>query len=183
MKRLASCARKEDYRGVVLRVMVKAASRTLRGDGPVNNDEVRQMENPRNDSRESVVDRKRNHGPEESLVIGSHKPSCGEGDGHLKAAEHAPTARSVVPKRKATSSWVNWQSAVYVFVLCAACLVLAPLTKLWWIVPILGAFVPLARPVEESRRREEQGGRASQGVDRERRAHAHRCRHEDLAHY
>ena len=104
------------------------------------------MENPRNDSRESVVDRKRNHGPEESLVIGSHKPSCGEGDGHLKAAEHAPTARSVVPKRKATSSWVNWQSAVYVFVLCAACLVLAPLTNLWWIVPILGAFVPLARP-------------------------------------
>ena len=81
MKRLASCARKEDYRGVVLRVMVKAASRTLRGDGPVNNDEVRQMENPRNDSRESVVDRKRNHGPEESLVIGSHKPSTAKGMG------------------------------------------------------------------------------------------------------
>jgi DNA-binding CsgD family transcriptional regulator len=128
--------------------MVKAASRTLRGDGPVNNDEVTQMESSRNDPRDSVVDLKRNHGPEESLVIGSHMPRHGEG--HLKAAEHASAARSVVPKREATSSWVNWQSAVYVFVLCAACLVLAPLTNLWWIVPILGAFVPLAHALLKS---------------------------------
>jgi DNA-binding CsgD family transcriptional regulator len=130
--------------------MAKAASRTLRGDGPVNNDEVTQMVNQSNDSRESVVDGKRNHGPEERLVIGSHKPRRGGGDGHLKSAEQAPAARSSVPKREATSSWVNWQSAVYVFVLFAACLVLAPLTNLWWIVPVLGAFVPLARALLKS---------------------------------
>jgi DNA-binding CsgD family transcriptional regulator len=80
-------------------------------------------------------------------VIGSHKPRRGEGEGHLNAAGQAPAARSSVPARDATSSCVNWQSAVYVFVLCAACLVLAPLTNLWWIVPVLGAVVPLARAV------------------------------------
>jgi DNA-binding CsgD family transcriptional regulator len=40
--------------------------------------------------------------------------------------------------------WVNWQSALYVFVLGAACVFLVPLTSLWWIVPILGAVVPIA---------------------------------------
>jgi hypothetical protein len=46
-----------------------------------------------------------------------------------------------------SSSWVNWQSALYVFVLGAACLVLIPLTSLWWIVPVLGALVPVALAV------------------------------------
>ena len=46
-----------------------------------------------------------------------------------------------------SSSWVNWQSALYVFVLGAACLVLVPLTSLWWIVPVLGALVPVALAV------------------------------------
>jgi len=46
--------------------------------------------------------------------------------------------------RRGTASWVNWQSALYVFVLGAASLVLAPLSGLWWIVPVLGALVPMA---------------------------------------
>ena len=46
--------------------------------------------------------------------------------------------------RRGAASWVNWQSALYVFVLGAACLVLVPLTSLWWIVPVLGALVPIA---------------------------------------
>jgi DNA-binding CsgD family transcriptional regulator len=45
------------------------------------------------------------------------------------------------------SSWVNWQSALYVFVLSLACLVLVPLTSLWWIVPVLGALVPIVLAV------------------------------------
>lgn len=52
----------------------------------------------------------------------------------------APASRGSVP-------WVNWQSALYVFVLGAACLVLVPLTSLWWIVPILAALVPIALAV------------------------------------
>lgn len=45
------------------------------------------------------------------------------------------------------ASWVSWQSALYVFVLSMACLVLVPLTSFWWIVPVLGAVVPLALAV------------------------------------
>jgi ATP/maltotriose-dependent transcriptional regulator MalT len=52
-----------------------------------------------------------------------------------------------LPKREATSSWVNWQSVLYVLVLGATCLVLVPLTILWWIVPVLGAVVPIALAV------------------------------------
>lgn len=46
--------------------------------------------------------------------------------------------------RRGAASWVNWQSALYVFVLGAASLVLAPLSGLWWLVPVLGALVPIA---------------------------------------
>jgi DNA-binding NarL/FixJ family response regulator len=127
--------------------MANAASRTLRGDGPVSNDEVTQMEHPRNDAREGVVDGKRNDGPEERLVMGSHEPRRGERDRHLNAAGQTPAARSSVPKREAIPSWVTWQSAVYMFVLCVACLILAPLTNFWWIVPVLCTVVPLARAV------------------------------------
>lgn len=49
--------------------------------------------------------------------------------------------------RQERSSWVNWQSALYVFVLGLTCLVLVPLTSLWWIVPVLGALVPIALSV------------------------------------
>jgi ATP/maltotriose-dependent transcriptional regulator MalT len=46
---------------------------------------------------------------------------------------------------------INWQSALYVFILAFACVLLVPLTAFWWIVPVLGAAVPislafLARP-------------------------------------
>ncbi len=47
-------------------------------------------------------------------------------------------------ERRGTSSWITWQATVYVFVLGAACLVLVPLTSLWWVVPVLGALVPIA---------------------------------------
>jgi hypothetical protein len=53
VKLLASCARKGDYRGVLVCVVAKVASRTLRGDGTVSNDELTQMEHPTNDSREA----------------------------------------------------------------------------------------------------------------------------------
>lgn len=41
-------------------------------------------------------------------------------------------------------SWVNWQSALYLFVLALSCVLLVPLTAFWWVVPLLGAAVPLA---------------------------------------
>jgi DNA-binding NarL/FixJ family response regulator len=39
---------------------------------------------------------------------------------------------------------VNWQSALYAFVLLLACVFLAPLSSLWWVVPLLGVAAPIA---------------------------------------
>ena len=50
---------------------------------------------------------------------------------------------SLDPERNPIS-WVNWQSALYVFVLVLACVFLIPLTVFWWVVPLLGVAVPFA---------------------------------------
>ena len=42
------------------------------------------------------------------------------------------------------TSWVNWQSALYMSVLGCICVLLVPLTSFWWIVPVLGMVVPTA---------------------------------------
>ena len=50
---------------------------------------------------------------------------------------------SLDPERNPIS-WINWQSALYVFVLVLACVFLVPLTVFWWVVPLLGVAVPFA---------------------------------------
>ncbi len=57
-----------------------------------------------------------------------------------------PDVRGSTVRRDA-SSWVSWQLALYVFVLGTVSLVLAPLTSLWWIVPVLGALMPIVLAV------------------------------------
>src|SRR5918998_5636674 len=73
--------------------------------------------------------------------------------------QHSTTARD-------RRSGVNWQSALYVFVLGAACVFLVPLTSLWWIVPVLGAAVPIALTLLDGTALGSEGSRA--GVARER---------------
>ncbi len=73
-------------------------------------------------------------------------------------------------QRDRTSSWVNWQSALYVFVLGAICLVLAPLTSLWWIVPLLGAALPITlalldRPILTSGRSDDKKAKERELLD------------------
>lgn len=41
------------------------------------------------------------------------------------------------------SSWINWQSISYLLVLGGICVLLAPVTDLWWIVPVLGVAGPV----------------------------------------
>jgi DNA-binding CsgD family transcriptional regulator len=106
------------------------------------------MEHRRNDARKDIEGGDRSEGLDR-LEIGSDDSRRGEDDGSLKAtAGRGPVPRDSVPKRDATS-WVNWQSALYVFVLGAVCLVLVPLTSFWWIILVLGAVVPLALAVLE----------------------------------
>jgi ATP/maltotriose-dependent transcriptional regulator MalT len=42
---------------------------------------------------------------------------------------------------------VDWQSALYAFVLLLACVFLVPLTKFWWVVLLLGGAAPIALAV------------------------------------
>jgi DNA-binding CsgD family transcriptional regulator/predicted transcriptional regulator len=55
----------------------------------------------------------------------------------------APGTRVSAKKRDAAPC-VNWQHALYALVLGLTCLVLVPLTSLWWIVLVVGALVPIA---------------------------------------
>jgi DNA-binding CsgD family transcriptional regulator len=85
---------------------------------------------------------------------GSRPPSASAPDlGHPRAENGAtnPTAevrgaegrRSQVSERDPAFR-VDWQSALYAFVLGTLCVFLVPLTSFWWIVPVLGAAAPVA---------------------------------------
>jgi DNA-binding CsgD family transcriptional regulator len=69
-------------------------------------------------------------------------------DGAYPVAEasRGGVVRDPVSKRDATS-WLNWQAAFYAFVLGMMCVFLVPLTSLWWLVPVLGAAVPIVLAV------------------------------------
>ena len=73
---------------------------------------------------------RRASGSDDRLAIGS--------DGRTRPGTSQPPAvRPSTPR-------INWQSALYVFVLAFACVLLVPLTAFWWIVPVLGAAVPIS---------------------------------------
>jgi ATP/maltotriose-dependent transcriptional regulator MalT len=46
---------------------------------------------------------------------------------------------------------LNWQSALYAFVLGMICVLLIPLTSLWWLVPVLGVAAPIALALASGR--------------------------------
>ena len=59
----------------------------------------------------------------------------------------AATSRSTGAQRsirRSVASWVNWQSALYVFVLGTICILLVPLTSFWWLALVCGTVVPIA---------------------------------------
>ncbi len=58
-------------------------------------------------------------------------------------ANRSTGTQDSTPKRE-VASWVNWQSALYVFVLGAICIGLVPLTSFWWFALVCGTAVPIA---------------------------------------
>ena len=78
------------------------------------------------------------------LGVASDNQWSGEGNRFAEAAANRNSgARGSTAKRHAASC-VNWQSALYLFVLGWMCVLLVPLTSFWWIVPVLGMVVPVA---------------------------------------
>ncbi len=63
--------------------------------------------------------------------------------GNEAAASRSTGAQRSIPKRD-VASWVNWQSALYAFVLGTICILLVPLTSFWWLALVCGTVVPIA---------------------------------------
>lgn len=59
------------------------------------------------------------------------------------SASRTSRAQGKAAKRDAPS-WVNWQSTLYLFVLGWICVLLVPLTNLWWIALVCGTATPIA---------------------------------------
>jgi DNA-binding CsgD family transcriptional regulator len=74
-------------------------------------------------------------------------PRAGNEDAYLSSEESRSEGKPSPDPERVLAPWVNWQSALYVFVLVLACVFLVPLTGFWWVVPLLGAAVPLALAV------------------------------------
>jgi DNA-binding CsgD family transcriptional regulator len=78
----------------------------------------------------------------ERLEADSNSPRFGEDERFARAASSRSTGtRGSTPKR---DLWVNWQSALYIFVLGAICIGLVPLTNFWWLALVCGTAVPIA---------------------------------------
>jgi DNA-binding CsgD family transcriptional regulator len=78
---------------------------------------------------------------------GSGRPEAGFGESRTGEGGVHPAPeedRIGGEPNQGLASWVNWQSALYAFVLGILCVFLVPLTSFWWVVPVLGVAVPLA---------------------------------------
>ena len=58
------------------------------------------------------------------------------------ATDVTPDAPASMEKQDA-SSWVNWQSGLCLLALGVVCVLLAPITSLWWLVLLCAAAVPI----------------------------------------
>jgi DNA-binding CsgD family transcriptional regulator len=93
--------------------------------------------------------------------VASHDTRPGEEERRLaKAATSPSTGTHGSTVKRDITSWVNWQSALYLFVLGWLCLVLVPLTSFWWLALACGTAVPIAlatldRPSLTSKRPED----------------------------
>lgn len=99
------------------------------------------MEDGGNGARGRIGDYDQKQDPQR-LEIASDGPRYGTDDAKTTVSRSSGEQGSTSGRQAA--SWVSWQSALYVFVLGAISFFIAPITSLWWIVPVLGALVPIA---------------------------------------
>ncbi len=101
------------------------------------------MEHRGNEARERIEDDGQKQEPGRPGVD-PNDPRSGEDNRFAKAvASRSTGTQGSAPKRE-VASWVNWQSALYVFVLGVICIGLVPLTSFWWLALVCGAAVPIA---------------------------------------
>ena len=117
------------------------------------------MENCGNEARGPTEDGGRKQDPER-LGVASDDPQFGEDDRSLKVAASRGTGVQGSASKRDVPSWINWQFALYVFVLGWICILLAPLTNFWCLALVCGMAMPIAlaaldRPDDEKVRERE----------------------------
>jgi DNA-binding CsgD family transcriptional regulator len=70
---------------------------------------------------------------------GHHNP----GEPNPVVTKRGSSTRDSTAKRD-VASWVTWESAVYLLILGWICLVLVPITNLWWLALVCGMVTPIA---------------------------------------
>jgi DNA-binding CsgD family transcriptional regulator len=117
------------------------------------------MEQRENEARGQIEDGGRNQDPGLLGEAPSDDSRSDQDNRFAKAAASRSTgSQGSIPKRD-VASWVNWQSALYAFVLGTICILLAPLTSFWWLALACGMVVPIALVMLD------RSGLASQGPD------------------
>ncbi len=102
------------------------------------------MEHRGNEARGQIEDGGRKQDPRRLAEVASYDSQSSGDNRFTEAAASRSTGvqRSIL--KRDVASWVNWQSALYLFVLGAICLVLVPLTSFWWLALVFGVAVPIS---------------------------------------
>ena len=103
----------------------------------MRNSEVTLMENCGNEARALTEDGSRKQDPG-SLEATSNYSRSGEDNRFVKAAASRNTGAQGTSLKRDVASWVNWQSALYLFVLGGTSILLVPLTSFWWLALVCG---------------------------------------------
>ena len=103
------------------------------------------MEHKGSEGQEVMGDGRRQDSDHPETDLG--EPRVGNDGAYLASEESRTKGRQNLDPKQGLASWVNWQSALYAFVLGTVCVFLVPLTSFWWIVPVLGVAVPLVLAV------------------------------------
>jgi DNA-binding CsgD family transcriptional regulator len=102
------------------------------------------MEHRGNEARGQIEDDGRKQDPGRLGEVASDDSQPGEDNRFAKAvASQSTGVQSSSPKREMVF-WASSQSALYVLVLGAICILLAPLTSFWWLALVCGTVVPTA---------------------------------------
>ena len=130
------------WKPTTARAISEGRAATPSESGLVRNSEVTWMEHRGNEARGQIEDGGRKQDPGRLGVASDDLQPLQDGQSPKAVASRAPGAQGSPPKRD-VPSWVNWQSALYLFVLGWICVLLAPLTSFWWLALICSTAVPI----------------------------------------
>src|SRR4051794_33731922 len=100
------------------------------------------MEHRGNEARVRIEDGCRKQDPG-CLGVALEDSRPGKDERSMKVQASRPLRAQGPNAKWDVASWVNWQSALYLFALGWICVFLAPLTSFWWLVLVVGPVVPM----------------------------------------